>query len=99
MTAHGSVINFMVRFAPRAKWLPLFLPGCVFLWDFAALQWVFAHEPGITARVVFYFDLALLPGTLLFSPMPAMLFNCVLACAIGSVIWLVVRGRGAPRKT
>jgi len=92
MTAKGSVVNFMTRFTARAKCLPLLLQGCVFLWDFAALQWVFAHEPGITARVVFYFDLALLPGTLLFSPMPAMLFNCGLACMIGLVIWLVVRG-------
>jgi hypothetical protein len=27
----------------------------------------FAHEPGVTARVVFFFDIALLPGTLLCS--------------------------------
>jgi len=49
----------MARFTDRAKWLPLLLAGGVFLWDFAALQWVFAHEPGITARVVFYFDVVL----------------------------------------
>lgn len=72
----------MARFKDRAKWLPLLLPGCVFLW-------VFAHEPGITARVVFYFDVALLPGTLLFSPMPAMLFNCGRASLIG--VWLAAR--------
>jgi hypothetical protein len=65
----------------------------VFVWDFVALQWVFAHEPGITARVVFYFDLALLPGTLLFSPMPAMLFNCGLAYLVGVVFWLLLRKR------
>jgi hypothetical protein len=73
----------MSWFTPRAKWLPLILSGSVFLWDFAAFQWVVAHEPGITARVVLYFDLALLPGTLLFLPMPAMLFDCGLACMIG----------------
>jgi hypothetical protein len=80
----------MSWFTPRAKWLPLILSGSVFLWDFAALQWVFAHELRITARVVLYFDLALLPGTLLFSPMPAMLFDCGLACMIGFAIWLLV---------
>jgi len=89
----------MPRFTARAKWLPLLLPGCVVLWDFAALQWVFANEPGISARVVFYFDLALLPGTLLFSPMPAMLFNCALAFLIGLVIWFMVRERAQPLKT
>ncbi|PYU81059.1 MAG: hypothetical protein DMG50_17580 [Acidobacteria bacterium] len=83
----------MARFTDRAKWLPLLLAGGVFLWDFAALQWVFAHEPGITARVVFYFDVALLPGTLLFSPTPAILFNCNLAGLIGLVIWLVLKER------
>jgi len=98
MTSLSFVINLMARFDERAKWLPLLLPGCVFLWDFAALQWVFAHEPGITARVVFYFDLALLPGTLLFSPMPAMLFNCSLACLIGLVVWLVRRERANPSR-
>lgn len=81
------------RFVKNAKWLPLLLPGCVFVWDFAALQWVFAHEPGITARIVYYFDLALLPGTLLFSPIPAMLFNCGLACLVGFVFRLLMRKR------
>jgi hypothetical protein len=96
MNNPGSVINLKARFTSRARWLPLFLPVCVFLWDFAALQWVFAHEPGITARVVFYFDLALLPGTLLFSPIPAMLFNCAFASLIGLVFWLVTRGFARP---
>ena len=86
MITQGFGINVMTGFVDRARWLPLLLPGCVFLWDFAALQWVFAHEPGITARVVFYFDFALLPGTLLFSPMPAILLNCSLACLIGLII-------------
>jgi hypothetical protein len=63
----------------------------MFLWDFAALQWVFAHEPGITARVVLYFDAALLPGTLLFSPMPAILFNCCLASAVGLLLRFMPR--------
>jgi hypothetical protein len=93
MIPQGSGINSMARFKDRAKWLPQLLPGCVFLWDFAALQRVFAHEPGITARVVFYFDVALLPETLLFSPMPAMLFNCCLASLIGVIVWLAVRER------
>jgi len=44
MTSLSFAINLMARFNDRAKWLPLLLPGCVFLWDFAALQWVFAHE-------------------------------------------------------
>ncbi len=96
MNNPGSVINLMARFTGRARWLPLFLPVCVFLCDFAALQWVFAHEPGITARVVFYFDLALLPGTLLFSPIPAMLFNCAFASLFGLVFWLVTRGFARP---
>jgi len=96
MNNPGSVSNLMARFAGRARWLPLFLPVCVFLWDFAALQWVFRHEPGITARVVFYFDLALLPGTLLFSPIPAMSFNWAFASLIGLVIWLVTRRFARP---
>jgi hypothetical protein len=33
-----------------------------------------------------YFDLALLPETLLFSPMTAMLFNCGFACLVGLLI-------------
>jgi hypothetical protein len=90
------MVNPTARLAKYAKWLPLLLPSCVFVWDFAALQWVFAHEPGITARVVYYFDLALLPGTLLFSPMPAMLFNCCLACLVGLVIWLLLRKYSHP---
>lgn len=88
--------NLMARFTGRARWLPLFLPVCVFLWDFAALQWVVEHEPGITARVVFYFGLALLPGTLLFPAIPAMLLNCAFASQIGLVIWLVTRGFARP---
>ena len=50
---------------------------------------VLAQEPAITKHVVFYFDLALLPGTFLFSPIPAMLFNCAFATLIGLVFWLV----------
>jgi len=85
MNTPGSVINLMARFTDRAEWLLLVLPVCLSLWDIAALQWVLAQEPGITALVVFYFDLALLPGTLLFSPIPAMLLNCALASLIGLV--------------
>jgi hypothetical protein len=79
----------------RGEWLPLLLPVCVFLWDFAALQWVFAHEPGITARVVFYFDTALLPGTLLFSSLPAILFNCCLGFFIGLTFRWMLRKRSS----
>jgi hypothetical protein len=31
MTSLSFVINLMARFDDRAKWLPLLLPGCVFL--------------------------------------------------------------------
>jgi len=86
----------MDHYRANAKWLPLIFPALVFLWDFAALQWVFAHEPGITSRVVYYFDVALLPGTLLFSPMPAILFNCCLAFLMGLALRPLI-GRCNPR--
>ena len=68
-----------------SKHLPWALPIAVFLFDFLDLQWMFSHEPGLSYEVVRRFQLLLLPGTLFFAPLPAILFNCVFAVLVGIV--------------
>jgi hypothetical protein len=74
------------------KHLPWALPALVFLFDFADMQWMFSHEPGLTYEVVQRFVLFLLPGSLFFAAMPAILFNCVLAAVVGTVVFLIAKG-------
>jgi hypothetical protein len=73
------------------KHLPWALPAIVFLFDFADMQWMFSHEPGLSYEVVRRFQLLLLPGTLFFSPLVAILFNCGLAAAAGSIAFRVAK--------
>ena len=74
-----------------SKHLPWALPAIVFLFDFVDMQWMFSHEPGLSEEVVTRFQLLLLPGTLFFSPLPAILFNCGLAALVGSIAALLAR--------
>lgn len=76
-----------------SKHLPWALPAIVFLFDFVDMQWMFSHEPGLSYEVVRRFQLLLLPGTLFFSPLPAILFNCGLAALVGTITSLVARLR------
>lgn len=76
-----------------SKHLPWALPVIVFLFDFVDLQWMFSHEPGLSYEVVRRFQLLLLPGTLFFTPAPAIMINCGLAALVGTVAFLVVKPR------
>ena len=75
------------------KHLPWALPAIVFLFDFVDMQWMFSHEPGLSYEVVRRFQLLLLPGTLFFSPLPAILLNCGLAALVGTFLSLLGRLR------
>lgn len=75
------------------KYLPWALPTLVFLFDFADLQWMFSHEPGLTGEVVRRFQLFLLPGTLFFTPGGAILFNCGLAALAGTIASFAAKGK------
>jgi hypothetical protein len=75
------------------KHLPWALPGIVFLFDFVDMQWMFSHEPGLSYEVVRRFQLLLLPGTLFFSPLPAILLNCGLAALVGTFLSLLAKLR------
>ena len=74
-----------------SKHLPWALPAIVFLFDFVDMQWMFSHEPGLSEEVVTRFQLLLLPGTLFFSALPAILFNCGLAALVGTIGLLLAR--------
>ena len=76
-----------------SKHLPWALPAIVFLIDFVDMQWMFSHDPGLSDEVVMRFQLLLLPGTLFFNPLPAMLFNCGLAAVVGTMGSLLARLR------
>jgi hypothetical protein len=75
------------------KHLPWALPAIVFLFDFVDMQWMFSHEPGLSYEVVRRFQLLLLPGTLFFSPLPAILLNCGLAALAGTFLSLLAKLR------
>ncbi len=76
-----------------SKHLPWALPAMVFLFDLVDMQWMFSHEPGLSYEVVRRFQLLLLPGTLFFSPLPAILFNCGIAALVGAIAFLVAGRR------
>jgi hypothetical protein len=44
---------------------------------------VLSHEPGITAKDVLIYKLMLLPASLVFSAMPAIVLNVALAVFVG----------------
>ncbi len=78
------------------KHLPWALPVLVFLFDFADMQWMFSHEPGLTYEVVHRFMLFLFPGSLFFTAMSAILFNCGLAAVVGTIASFILKGLSKP---
>ena len=78
-------------FRKYSKHLQWALPATVFLFDFLDMQWMFSHEPALSYEVVTRFRLLLLPGTLLFTPVPAILLNCGIAALIGTFRSLVLK--------
>jgi len=93
----AAIKGQFVALRKYSKHLVWALPLTVFLFDFVDMQWMFSHEPGLTDEVVMRYQLLLLPGILFFPPLPAILFNCVLAGLIGAVAsWL---GKFRPRST
>ena len=82
-----------------SKHLPWALPTIDFLFDFVDMQWMFSHEPDLSEEVATRFQLPLLPGTLFFSPLPAILFNCGLAALVGTIGSLLVRLGVAPNSS
>jgi hypothetical protein len=75
------------------KHLPWALPATVFLFDFLDMQWMFSHEPALTDEVVRRFQLLLLPGTLFFRPLAAILFNCGVAALVRTIIFVAAACR------
>lgn len=78
------------------KHLPWALPALVFLFDFADMQWMFSQEPGLTYAVVQRFMFFLLPGSLFFTAMPAILFNCGLAAVVGAIASFILKVLSKP---
>jgi hypothetical protein len=72
---------------------PWALPAMAFLFDFVDIQWMFSHEPGLGYEVVKRFQLPLLPGTLFFTPLPAILLNCVIAALLGTFLFLILKSK------
>ena len=70
----------------NAEALPILLPGFVLLFDVFATMIVLSHEPGITAKDALVYNLMLLPGGLVFSAVPAIVVNIVLAALVGWVL-------------
>ena len=79
----AAIKGQFVALRKYSKHLAWALPLMVFLFDFVDMQWMFSHEPGLSYEVVRRFQLLLLPGTLFFSPLPAILLNCGLAALVG----------------
>jgi hypothetical protein len=67
----------------NARALPYLFPTVVFLFDIFATMVVLSHEPGITAKDVLIYKLMLLPASLVFSAMPAIVLNVALAVFVG----------------
>ena len=70
----------------NAHALPFLLPTFVFLFDILATMLVLSHEPGTTAKDALVYNLMLLPAGLVFSAMPAIILNVILAAVAG---WLL----------
>src|SRR5258706_949503 len=85
----AAIKGQFVALRKYSKHLAWALPLMEFLFDFVDMQWMFSHEPGLTDEVVMRYQLLLLPGILFFPPLPAILFNSVLAGLIRTVAtWL-----------
>jgi hypothetical protein len=75
-----------------AKYLPWALPLAVLLFDLANLIWMLSHEPGITQKVAWRFQLLLLPGVL-FGTDWAIVVNCALAAVAGTVVFWLTKAK------
>jgi hypothetical protein len=87
----GATILAMPQHHKYLRHSPWVLPTVVFLFEFADMQWMFSHEPGLSGHVVLEFQRALLPGTLFLTPIWAILFNCGIAFVIGAFVARLVR--------
>ena len=73
----------------------LLIPLAFFVKDMIATQIFLAQEPGITDQAAFYFALALLPGTLVFTTSSAIVVNVLIGLAISVTIYIVQRYRSS----
>ena len=65
----------------------LVIPPVAFLFkDIVATEAMLSREPGITAKVAFYYAIAMLPGTLI-SGESAMLINLVFGVGVGLMLY------------
>ena len=71
----------------------LLIPLAFFVKDMIATQIFLAQEPGITDKAAFYFALALLPGTLVFTTSASIVVNVFIGLMISVIIWVVQRRR------
>ena len=71
----------------------LLIPLAFLLKDLIATQILLAQEPGLTDRAVFYFALALLPGTLVFTTGSAIPVNVFIGLVISVIIYVVQKRR------
>lgn len=73
----------------------LLIPLAFFVKDMIATQIFLAQEPGITDKAAFYFALALLPGTLVFTTSSSIVVNVLIGLAISVTIYIVQRYRSS----
>jgi hypothetical protein len=73
--------------------LPLSIPLAFLLKDILATIWVLSNEPGISASNVFYYSIALLPGSLFVSNGHAMFVNVAIGFMAGLLLYLWWRRR------
>lgn len=71
----------------------LLIPLAFLLKDMIATMAILSTEPGITERAVFYYAIALLPATLVFTTGSAIPVNLFIGVMIAVIIWLVKRRR------
>jgi high-affinity Fe2+/Pb2+ permease len=74
----------------------LLIPLAFLVKDIIATIAVLSREPGITERAVFYYAIALLPGTLVFTTGSAIPVNFFIGVLISVIIYLVLKLR--PRR-
>ena len=90
----ATVRREIIRSVNKLRVLPWALPLIVFLFDFADMQWLnwMFHHERLTHQSVERFMWLLLPGSLLFLPKHAILFNSCLAAVVGLIAFLIARG-------
>lgn len=71
----------------------LLIPLAFFVKDMIATQIFLAQEPGITEKAAFYFALALLPGTLVFTASASIPVNVCFGFMLSVIIYIVQKRR------